>query len=141
MSVQDLPTVNAVLNSTSAVLLGFGYHFIRRRQVAAHRACMLAAFAVSVLFLVSYLTYHAHVGSVRVSGTGAVRALYLSILVSHSVLAALVPPLAVLTLYRALRGQVDRHRRLARWTLPIWLYVSITGVVVYLMLYHMVRAG
>ena len=141
MSVHDLPTVNAVLNSTSAVLLGFGYHFIRRRQVAAHRACMLAAFAVSVLFLVSYLTYHAHVGSVRFSGTGAVRALYLSILVSHSVLAALVPPLAVLTLYRALRGQVDRHRRLARWTLPIWLYVSITGVVVYLMLYHLVRAG
>ena len=141
MSVHDLPTVNAVLNSTSAVLLGFGYHFIRRRQVAAHRACMLAAFAVSVLFLVSYLTYHAHVGSVRFSGTGAVRALYLSILVSHSVLAALVPPLAVLTLYRALRGQVDRHRRLARWTLPIWLYVSVTGVVVYLMLYHLVRAG
>jgi len=141
MSVQDLPTVNAVLNSTSAVLLGFGYRCIRRRQVAAHRACMLGAFAVSVLFLVSYLTYHAQVGSVRFSGTGALRGLYLTILASHSVLAAVVPPLAVLTVVRALRGQVDRHRRLARWTLPIWLYVSVTGVVVYLMLYHLVRAG
>ena len=140
MSVQDLPTVNAVLNSTSAVLLVLGYRFVRRRQVAAHRACMLAAFAVSVLFLVSYLTYHAQVGSVRFSGTGALRVLYLTILVSHSLLAAVVPPLAVLTVYRALRGQVDRHRRVARWTLPIWLYVSVTGVVVYLMLYHLVSA-
>jgi len=141
MTVQDLPTVNAVLNCTSAVLLGLGYHCIRRRQIAAHRACMLGAFAVSVLFLVSYLTYHAQVGSVRFSGTGALRGLYLTILASHSVLAAVVPPLAVLTVVRALRGQVDRHRRLARWTLPIWLYVSVTGVVVYLMLYHLVRAG
>jgi uncharacterized membrane protein YozB (DUF420 family) len=102
---------------------------------------MLAAFAVSVLFLVSYLTYHAQVGSVRFPGTGALRGLYLTILASHSVLAAVVPPLAVLTLVRALRGQVDRHRRLARWTLPIWLYVSVTGVVVYLMLYHLGRVG
>ena len=141
MSVQDLPTVNAVLNCTSAVLLGLGYHCIRRRQVAAHRACMLGAFAVSVLFLVSYLTYHAQVGSVRFPGTGTLRVLYLTILVSHSLLAAVVPPLAVLTVYRALRGQVDRHRRVARWTLPIWLYVSVTGVVVYLMLYHLVRVG
>jgi len=140
MSVHDLPTVNAVLNSASAVLLCLGYRCIRRGQVAAHRACMVGAFTVSVLFLVSYLTYHAQVGSVRFPGTGALRALYLTILVSHSVLAAVVPPLAVLTLYRALRGQVDRHRRLARWTLPIWLYVSVTGVVVYLMLYHLVSA-
>jgi len=141
MSVYDLPTVNAVLNSTSALLLGLGYHYIRRQRVAAHRACMLGAFTVSVLFLVSYLTYHAQVGSVRFPGVGALRALYLTVLVSHSVLAAVVPPLAVLTVYRALRGQVDRHRRLARWTLPIWLYVSVTGVVVYLMLYHLVSAG
>jgi len=141
MSVHDLPTVNAVLNCTSAVLLGLGYRFVRRGQVGAHRACMLGAFTVSVLFLVSYLTYHAQVGSVRFAGTGALRVLYLTILVSHSVLAAVVPPLAVLTVYRALRGEVDRHRRLARWTLPIWLYVSVTGVVVYLMLYHLVNVG
>ena len=137
MSVRDLPTLNAALNATSAVLLVLGYRFIRRRQISAHRACMLAAFAVSVVFLISYLTYHMQVGSVRFPGTGMIRGVYFTILITHTILAALVPPLAVVTLTRALRGQFDRHRRLARWTFPIWLYVSVTGVVVYVMLYHL----
>ncbi len=132
--------MNAALNAASAVLLMLGYRFIRRRQVHAHRACMLGAFGVSIVFLVSYLVYHYHVGSVRFPGTGWVRGVYFAILISHTILAALVPPLAVVTLYRALRGQFDRHRRLARWTLPIWSYVSVTGVVVYVMLYHVYGA-
>ena len=137
MTVRDLPTLNAALNATSAVLLTLGYRFIRRREIGAHRACMLAAFGVSVVFLVSYVTYHVQVGSVHFPGTGLIRGLYFAILLTHTILAALVPPLAVVTLTRALRGQFDRHRRLARWTFPIWLYVSVTGVVVYVMLYHL----
>ena len=133
-----LPTLNAGLNATSAVLLLLGYRFIRRRQVAAHRACMLAAFAASSLFLIAYLTYHFQVGSVRFTGTGGLRSVYLTILASHTLLAALVPPLAIITLWRAMRARFDRHRRIARWTLPVWLYVSVTGVVVYWMLYHLV---
>jgi uncharacterized membrane protein YozB (DUF420 family) len=135
MSVYDLPSLNAGLNTLATVLLIVGYVFIRRGNVTAHRAAMLAAFLVSVLFLVSYLIYHYHVGSVRFPGTGAIRVVYLAILVTHIILAAIVPPLALLTLARGLRGDVDRHRRVARWTLPIWLYVSITGVIVYVMLY------
>jgi putative membrane protein len=140
LSLHDLPTLNAALNASSAVLLALGFRFIRRRAVTAHRACMLAAFGVSMLFLISYLTYHYYVGSVRFTGTGWVRGVYFAILISHTILAALVPPLAIVTLTRAVRGQLDRHRRLARWTLPIWLYVSVTGVVVYVMLYHLYRA-
>ena len=133
----DLPTVNATLNATSAVLLVIGFVLIRRRRIAAHRAVMIAAFCCSVLFLVSYLTYHYQAGSVRFQGTGGVRALYFAILLSHTVLAAAVPFLAVITLVRALRQRFDRHRAIARWTLPIWLYVSLTGVAVYWMLYRM----
>lgn len=132
-----LPTLNALLNTTSAVLLIFGYRFIRRQNIRAHRACMLAAFSISVLFLISYLTYHYHVGSTRFTGQGWIRPIYFTILLSHTVLAALVPFLALLTLFRALQAQFPKHRRIARWTLPIWLYVSVTGVIVYLMLYHL----
>src|SRR5262245_44859228 len=137
MSIHALPTLNALLNATSAVLLACGYRFIRRREVGAHRACMVAAFVVSSVFLASYLTYHYQVGSVRFPWSGWVRGVYLTILATHTTLAALVPPLAIVTLSRALAARFDRHRRIARWTLPIWLYVSITGVVVYWMLYHL----
>jgi uncharacterized membrane protein YozB (DUF420 family) len=140
MSLHDLPTLNAVLNATSAVLLVLGYGFVRRREIRAHRACMLGAFGVSIAFLISYLIYHAQVGSVHFPGTGVVRTVYFAILITHTVLAALVPPLAIITLVRALREQFDRHRRLARWTFPIWLYVSVTGVVVYVMLYQVYGA-
>lgn len=132
-----LPTVNAALNATAAVLLTAGYILIRRRRINAHRACMIAAFAVSVLFLVSYLTYHAQAGSRRFQGVGPIRTVYFTVLLSHTLLAAIVPVLAIVTLARGLRGRYDRHVRIARWTLPIWLYVSATGVVVYLMLYRM----
>lgn len=132
-----LPTLNAVLNATSAVLLVTGWLFIRRRRVAAHRACMLGAFGVSMVFLASYLYYHAHVGSIPFTGTGWVRPLYFGILLTHTVLAAIVPLLALVTIYRAARGQYDRHRRIARVTLPIWIYVSVTGVLIYVMLYHL----
>jgi uncharacterized membrane protein YozB (DUF420 family) len=136
MSVADLPSVNAALNGTSAVLLATGYVLIRRRHIAWHRLCMLAAFAVSIAFLTCYLVYHYQVGSVRFPGTGWVRGLYLTILITHTILAALVPPLAIITLTQALRARFARHRRIARWTLPIWFYVSVTGVVIYLMLYQ-----
>ena len=139
-SYHHLPTLNAVLNATSAALLIAGYGFIRRRALHAHRACMLAAFGVSVLFLISYLTYHYQVGTVRFPGTGWLRDVYLAVLATHTILAASVPPLAIVTLSRALSGRYDRHRRLARWTLPIWLYVCITGVVVYWTLYHLAGA-
>lgn len=132
-----LPTVNAVLNATAAILLVVGYMFVKRGRIAQHRACMISAFVVSTLFLVSYLTYHAHVGSKRFPGTGTIRTVYLSILLTHTVLAALVPFLAIITLWRALTSRFDRHVRIARWTLPIWIYVSITGVIVYLMLYQL----
>ena len=135
MDLTDLPTLNAVLNSIAATLLACGYVQIRRRRVEAHRACMLAACATSTLFLVSYLVYHANVGSVPYTGQGLGRAVYFTILVSHVVLAALILPLALTTLAYGLRAQFERHRRIARWTLPIWLYVSVTGVAVYVMLY------
>ncbi len=131
-----LPGVNAVLNATSAVLLLAGYLFIRRRNTASHAACMGAAFAVSILFLLSYLTYHYLHGSTRFQGTGWVRPLYFVILISHTVLAVAIVPLALRTLFLALRNRLVEHERIARWTLPLWLYVSVTGVVVYLMLYQ-----
>ena len=135
MALTDLPTLNALLNSVAATLLVAGYAMIRRRRVDAHRRCMLAAFGTSTLFLISYLTYHANVGSVAYTGQGPVRTVYFAILISHIILAALVLPLALVTLVHGLKQRFDRHRRIARWTLPVWLYVSVTGVVVYLMLY------
>jgi len=137
MIMSDLPTVNAILNATSAALLVIGYLFIRRQLVAAHRTCMIAALIVSTLFLISYLTYHYHSGSKSFQGLGWLRLVYFTILISHTVLAATIVPLALVTLYRAWRGRFDRHRHIARWTLPLWLYVSITGVIVYWMLYHL----
>ena len=131
-----LPTINAVLNATSAVLLSLGYVAIRRRAVRLHRGCMLGAFVASTVFLVSYVTYHAQMGTTRFPGEGWVRPVYFSILGTHTLLAACIPPLALTTLGLALRGRFARHARLARWTLPAWLYVSVTGVVVYLLLYH-----
>lgn len=131
-----LPTINAVLNATAAVALTLGYVAIRRRRVGVHRACMLTAVGVSALFLVSYLAYHYQAGSRPFGGTGWLRGLYLAILLSHTVLAAAIVPLVLITLTRALRGRFARHVAVARWTLPLWLYVSVTGVVVYWMLYH-----
>src|SRR4051812_50143291 len=132
-----LPTINAILNATSAVLLVWGYRLIRRKRIETHRKVMTAAFITSCLFLVCYLVYHAQVGSKHFEHTGAIRTVYLSILGTHTILAAAVPVLAIITLRRGLAGRYDRHRRIARWTLPIWLYVSVTGVVVYVMLYHL----
>jgi uncharacterized membrane protein YozB (DUF420 family) len=132
-----LPSVNAVLNATAAVLLVWGYTLIRRRRIAQHRKVMQTAFVVSCLFLACYLVYHYQVGTVRFQKTGALKMLYLGILGTHTLLAAAVPVLAIITLRRGLSASYDKHRRIARWTLPIWLYVSVTGVVVYLMLYHL----
>ncbi len=135
MTVRDLPAINAALNATSALLLLAGYVSIRRRSMSAHRACMLGAVIASTLFLAGYLFYHATVGSVRFQGSGWTRTVYFTILISHTILAAAIVPLVAITLVRALRGRFDRHRAIARWTLPIWTYVSITGVLIYIMLY------
>jgi putative membrane protein len=132
-----LPTVDAFLNTTSAVLLGLGYYFIRRRNIRAHKTCMIAAVGTSTLFLACYLTYHYFHGTTRFTGQGTVRTVYLTILGTHTVVAVAVVPLVILTLHRAFRARFDLHKRIARWTLPIWLYVSITGVIVYWMLYHL----
>ena len=132
-----LPLLNAFLNSLSAVLLCSGYVAIRRRWVSLHKTCMLAAFATSTLFLISYVIYHANIGSKPFPGTGAIRTVYLTILVSHILLAMLIVPMALITLSRGLRERFDRHVAIARWTLPIWLYVSVTGVLVYVMLYKL----
>ncbi len=137
ITVRDLPTLNAFLNSVSAILLVWGYTLILRKRIQQHRRVMIAAFTASVLFLISYLVYHAQVGSVRYPGTGPLRTIYLTILATHTVLAAVVAPMAAVTLIRGLRSRFDRHRRIARWTLPIWLYVNVTGVVIYWMLYRM----
>jgi putative membrane protein len=134
--VHYLPAVNATLNAISAVLLTLGYVLIRRRQIDAHRRVMIAAFATSSLFLICYVIYHVQVGSVRFTRQGFVRPLYYSILVTHVTLAATVLPLAIVTLSRGLKARFDRHRAIARWTLPIWLYVSVTGVLVYVLLYQ-----
>lgn len=136
MTVHDLPAVNATLNAVSGVLLVVGYLLIRRRRIDLHRRCMLAAFATSTLFLASYLVYHAEVGSVPFTRQGVVRPIYFTILITHVVLAAAVPPLAILTLSRGLKARYVKHRAIARWTLPIWLYVSVTGVLVYVLLYQ-----
>ena len=132
----ELPAVNAALNGLCAVLLAIGFGFIRRRKVVLHRRTMKTAFVVSVVFLASYLTYHSHAGVHRYPGTGVLRTLYLAILATHTVLAAAVVPLVLRTLYLGNGGRFVEHRRIARWTLPIWFYVSVTGVVVYWMLYH-----
>jgi putative membrane protein len=137
MDVHTLPALNAVLNGTAAILLIWGYTLIRRRRISAHRKVMVAAFSVSVAFLISYVVYHVSVGVVRFQHTGGIRTVYLTILGTHTVLAATVPVLAILTLRRAWRADYMRHHSIAVWTLPIWLYVSVTGVVVYLMLYHL----
>jgi putative membrane protein len=134
--LSDFPALDATLNASSAVLLVLGYFFIRRRNIAAHRACMLAAFSTSTLFLVCYLWYHAHHGVTHFPGTGAVRTAYFALLGSHTVLAGVIVPLVLITLTRALKKRFAAHRRIARWALPLWFYVSVTGVLVYWMLYH-----
>jgi uncharacterized membrane protein YozB (DUF420 family) len=136
ISVHDLPAVNASLNATSGLLLLCGYTLMRLRRIALHRAFMIAAFAMSSLFLVCYLVYHAQVGSVPFPRHGFVRPVYFTILISHVVLAATVPPLAVISMTRGLKGRYPQHRRIARWTFPIWMYVSVTGVLVYVLLYQ-----
>lgn len=138
MTVTDLPALNACLNATSAVLLATGYVLIRRGRRDAHKRVMLAALVSSALFLTSYLVYHAQVGSVRFRGQGPVRTVYFTILLTHTVLAVAIVPLVGMTLVPALRARFDRHRRLARITLPLWAYVSVTGVVIYWMLYRLV---
>ena len=137
LTVQDLPALNATLNAISAILLMTGYVLIRMRRPIAHRNVMIAALVSSTLFLTSYLIYHAQVGSKHFPGTGTARTVYFVILTTHTVLAAAVPFLAGITVWRAWRRSFTRHVRIARWTLPIWLYVSVTGVVVYWMLYQM----
>lgn len=139
ISLSALPATNAVLNGASATLLLAGRMLIHRGRMAAHRACMIAAVVTSTLFLTSYLYYHAHVGSVRFPGQGWARPVYFSILISHTLLAAAVPPLVLITLWRGLSARFDRHRRIARWTYPVWMYVSVTGVVIYVMLYQLFR--
>ena len=136
ISLRTLPAVNATLNGSAAVLLLWGRYLISRRRVDLHRKVMLTAFGVSVAFLICYIVYHAQVGSVPFQKQGPIRSVYFTILITHTILAATVPVLAILTLRRALRREFEKHRRLARWTFPIWLYVSVTGVIVYLMLYH-----
>jgi uncharacterized membrane protein YozB (DUF420 family) len=136
LTVHDLPALNASLNGISAILLVAGYLLIRRRHIDRHRQVMIAAFCVSVLFLIGYVVYHLEVGSVRFTRQGIVRPIYFGVLISHIILAATVPPLAIITLWRGLQGRYGTHRRIARWTLPIWLYVSVTGVLVYVLLYQ-----
>ena len=136
MDIHTLPAVNATLNGTSAVLLVTGYTLIRRGRIQAHKRVMLTAFCVSIAFLICYLVYHAQVGSVHYPKTGPIRVVYYTILFTHTILAVTVPVLAIITLRRGLRGDFVRHRKIARWTFPIWLYVSVTGVIVYLMLYQ-----
>lgn len=131
------PTIEACLNALSAVLLASGYVFIRRKQIQAHKTCMISAFVASGVFLVFYLTDHFLRGIIYFQGRGAIRTFYLALLGTHSVLATAIVPLAIITIYRAWRKRFAKHKRIARWTLPIWLYVSITGVVVYFMLYHL----
>jgi uncharacterized membrane protein YozB (DUF420 family) len=132
-----LPTVNATLNATSGIFLLIGYVLIRRRQINAHRNAMLGAFGSSTLFLISYLIYHANAGSRPFAGHGSIRVVYFAVLISHVILAAAILPMAIATLSRGLRGRYAEHKRIARWTFPTWMYVSVTGVIVYLMLYQL----
>ena len=137
ISISDLPTINAALNGTSAVLIGTGVYFIKRKNIQAHKACMIGALAVSTLFLTSYLTYHYNVGSVRFTKSGWMRDIYFPLLISHTILAGVVLPLVLRTAFLAFKGRFPSHMRIAKWTFPTWMYVSVTGVVVYLMLYHL----
>lgn len=137
ITLADLPTVNATLNSISALLLGVGYYFIRHKKINAHKICMLSAFTTSILFLISYLIYHYNIGSKPFTGEGWIRPFYFTILISHTILAVVIVPLVIITLSRALKQRFNKHKKIAHWTLPIWLYVSVTGVTVYLMLYHL----
>lgn len=132
-----LPTLNAIFNATSAIFLIAGYRFIRAKRIKQHKFCMLAAVTASILFFISYLYYHYHAGSKHFAGTGWLRTLYLTILLSHTVLAVVNVPFVIVTLTRAFKENFDQHARLARWTFPLWMYVSITGVIVYFMLYHL----
>jgi putative membrane protein len=136
LGVRDLPTLNACLNAVSALLLAAAYHAIRRKEIERHRRLMLTAVATSAAFLVSYLVYHAQVGSVRFQGQGAVRPVYFAILVTHTILAVVIVPMILRTLFLARKKRFPEHRRLARWTFPLWVYVSVTGVVIYVMLYR-----
>ena len=136
LSVADLPAVNAALNLTAAVLIAIGFYFIREKNIRAHKVCMISALAVSAVFLVSYLTYHYHAGSVRFTKQGWIRNVYFPLLISHTTLAAIVLPMVLRTVFLALKGRFRKHVRIARWTFPVWMYVSVTGVLVYLMLYR-----
>jgi len=140
VTVESLPHLNAALNALSTILIVTGYVHIRRKRVTAHKTCMLSAAATSVLFLISYVIYHYQAGHTTFAHPGFIKVVYLSILFSHVILAACVPVLVVITISFAFLGRIDRHRRIARWTLPIWLYVSVTGVIVYAMLYHLYPA-
>jgi putative membrane protein len=137
LSVDNLPALNAVLNGTAGILLVIGYFYIRQGNMAAHKKVMISAFVVSSIFLISYLIYHAHAGSTKFLGTGFIRPVYFSILISHIILAAVIVPMAIITMFRGLKARYDKHKRIARWTLPVWLYVSVTGVIIYVMLYHL----
>jgi uncharacterized membrane protein YozB (DUF420 family) len=137
LTISDLPALNATLNAIAGVFLVTGYVLVKRGRPDLHRRCMLGALGASTLFLVSYVTYHSYAGSRPFTGTGAVRLVYFAILITHVILAALIVPLALVTASRGLRGQYARHVRIARWTLPLWLYVSVTGVIIYLMLYQL----
>jgi putative membrane protein len=141
MSISDLPTLNAFLNSISAILLAIGFVLIRQKKIPAHRACMIAAFVTSTLFLISYLIYHYYHGATGFPGQGIARLIYFTVLTTHTILAVVIVPLVFITFSRAFKKKFDRHRKIARWTLPLWLYVSVTGVVVYLMLYHLYPAA
>jgi uncharacterized membrane protein YozB (DUF420 family) len=136
MQISDLATVNAVLNGTAAVLIGSGFYFIKQKNIRAHKACMVAAVIVSALFLTSYLIYHHYVGLVRFTKQGWIRAVYFPLLLTHTVLAVVVLPMVLRTLFLAVKGRFPKHVRMAKWTFPVWMYVSVTGVIVYLMLYH-----
>jgi putative membrane protein len=137
LSYSSLAPLNAILNSAAFALLVAGFVFIKRKNIAAHRACMISALIVSAAFLTSYLIYHWHVGDVRFSGAGWIRPVYFAILIPHIILAGTIVPLALVTLYYALRRRFPSHRRIARWTWPLWIYVSVTGVVIYVMLYRL----
>ncbi|MGB2867335.1 MAG: DUF420 domain-containing protein [Bacteroidota bacterium] len=139
LSISDLPALNAILNSTSAILLLMGHRFMKQGNIRAHRSTMIGVFVTSSLFLCSYLVYHAFHGSQLFHGEGWSRPVYFTILISHTILAAAIVPMALVTLWRGLKRQDARHRTIARWTYPVWLYVSVTGVVIYLMLYQVFR--
>lgn len=136
IGISDLASVNAGLNATAAVLMGTGFYFIKRKNIQAHKVCMVAAMVVSAAFLISYLIYHYNVGSVRFTKQGWIRNVYFPLLLTHTVLAVVVLPMVLRTAFLALKGRFQNHVRIARWTFPVWMYVSVTGVIVYLMLYH-----